>query len=210
MVSIRRLEKSDPNAGPSKTANAMDIAKATEIKVEACGLFDAICFACPLDVAMYYNDAPLPEGAYDITVKTAGTGRTAWELLSSAYERAFNVRIRSVRQAEDVHLLKVAQGAQPSLKRSDTGATSWGTAQTAGGFGYKFRSGSMDDLAGVLEKYTNTLVINETALQGHYTFELAMDHWKPKTVFAAVRKLGLDLVKAKRDLDVLKIESAGP
>ena len=49
--------------------------------------------------------------------------------------------------------------------------------------------------------------------QGGFTstgkdFDLAMDHWKPKTAFSAVEKLGLKLVKGKRKMDVLRIEKA--
>ena len=66
----------------------------------------------------------------------------------------------------------------------------------------------MGNLAGVLEEYTETSVFNETGLEGGYDFDLVMDHWKPKTAFAAVEKLGLKLVKAKRKMDVLRIEKA--
>ena len=64
----------------------------------------------------------------------------------------------------------------------------------------------MDDLVPILEKYTETVVFNETELEGRFDFDLAMDHWHPKTVYGAVEQLGLELVKETRSLEVIRIQ----
>jgi uncharacterized protein (TIGR03435 family) len=171
-------------------------------------LFDIVYHCCPFE-GIFRNDAPLPNGRYDVTVQTPAEDQPSWPLLKEAIEKAFKVRFRQVNQLEDVYILVRQKGKSVTMSPADPKASSgYGTEQTSGGFGYRFRNSSMDKLAGVLEKYAETIVFNETEIKGGFDFDLAMDHWEPKTAFAGVEKLGLMLVKEKRKMDVLRIEKA--
>jgi uncharacterized protein (TIGR03435 family) len=185
----------------------MGMVGSRELTAENAALFDAICFFADFGGPIYDN-APLPAGRYDISVE-AGQNQDRWKLLKEACERAFAVRVRQINRPEDVHILARDEGHALALATPAPGAhRGWGTENTPGGFGYRFRNSSMDDLARVIEKYVDTPVFDETGIEGGYDFELAMDHWKPETVFKAVEQLGLKLVKATRNLDVLVIEKA--
>ena len=173
-------------------------------------LFEIFCRFCPFDGPIY-DDAPLPGGRYDVVADTGQQDKRVWPLLKEAVEKAFGVEVRQIMQPEDVHVLKCRAGKSIMMTRAapDAGFGGWSTHPTAGGFGYRLKSSSMDDLVPILEKYTETVVFNETALEGRFDFGLAMDHWHPETVYGAVEQLGLELVKETRDLEVIRIQ-AGP
>lgn len=122
-------------------------------------------------------------------------------------EKAFSVQVRQVIQPEDVHVLKRRENKPITMTRAAPDASrGWSTQQTTGGFGYRFKNSSMDDLVPILEKYTETKVFNETELEGGFDFDLAMDHWHPETVYGAVEQLGLELVKETKNLEVMRIQ----
>jgi hypothetical protein len=198
-VSIRRRPET------LSRAKKMEGLGSSELTAESADLFDVFCFFADFGGPIY-NDAPLPAGRYDISVK-AGPNQDRWELLKEAYERAFAVRVRQINRPEYVHILVRDEGHPLALATPAPGThRGWGTENTQGGFGYRFRNSSMDDLARVIEKYVVTPVLDETGIEGGYDFELAMDHWIPGTVCRAVEQLGLKLVKTTRNLDVLVIE----
>lgn len=169
-------------------------------------LFEIFCKFCPFDGPIY-DDAPLPGGRYDVIADAGRQGEPVWPLLKEAIEKAFGVQVRQITQPEDVNVLKRRAGKSITMTRAAPDARfGWGTHDTAGGFGYRLKSSSMDDLVPILEKYTETKVFNETALEGRFDFDLAMDHWHPETVYGAVEQLGLELVKETRNLGVIRIQ----
>jgi uncharacterized protein (TIGR03435 family) len=205
-VSIIRCPDKNADSGHAITSDR-DKGDATKLEAKNAKLFDVFCFLCPFENGPIYNDAPLPEGAYNITLACGKDGETAWPRLKEAFEKTFHVRVRQFKRLEDVHVLKRDTGKSLRLLTTPDKGKNWGTAQTPDGFGYKFRCATMEDLAEILEKFTNTTVLNETALEGTYAFELSMDCWKPQTVFSGIEKLGLRLTKEKREMDTLHIEA---
>jgi uncharacterized protein (TIGR03435 family) len=51
-------------------------------------------------------------------------------------------------------------------------AAGFAPLRARGGFGYRFRNSSMDDLARVIEKYVDTPVFDETGVEGGYDHQL--------------------------------------
>ena len=149
-------------------------------------------------------DANLPDAVYEMTVR-AQEGGLIWPLAKKALEDVFELRFVEGKEMLDVVVLQKAEDSPHGLVAVEAKGSSWGTAQTPGGFGYEVRAGNMEDLTKIVSEYVEESVLDETGLSGYYKFTLVMDHWKPKTVFPAVEKLGLKLVKTKRELPVMRV-----
>jgi hypothetical protein len=202
-VSIRRTRATESGSSAILFVDQENMAFRTKDAL----LVDIIASVVPFE-CLVLDDA-VPEGGYDITVELRPDDNSVWPLLKEALEKSFALRIRKVDEVVDVHVLRRGKDAELVLTPADPEESpSWGTHDTPAGFGYSFRNSTMEDLAEVLQKYAETPVVNETGLDGAYDFQLAMDHWKPKTAWTGVEKLGLELVEAKREITVLRIEKA--
>lgn len=152
-------------------------------------------------------DADLPDRRYNIRV-AADDEHNVWSRVKPAFEEVFGIRFVEGLEPTAAVVLRKSQAVPTGLTRVEA-QTNWGTAQTAGGFGYKAGAASMAELAKIVARYVDEPVLEETGLEGNYQFELAMDHWQPKTVFPAVEKLGLKLVREQRDLNIMRVVRAG-
>jgi uncharacterized protein (TIGR03435 family) len=152
-----------------------------------------------------FVDAEIPDRRYDVSVE-APEGTTNLEQLRKAFESVFGLEFVEKSEPMEVWVLERAEESPRGLEPVG-GQHNWGTAQTPGGFGYEFRPGSMEDLVGILGKYLEGgVVLDETGLEGSYKFVLSMDHWDPSTAAPAVEKLGLRVVKAEREMTVMRID----
>ncbi len=155
---------------------------------------------------LIYIDAELPEEAYDVEIN-APEGKTFAELAKTAFETTFGLIYNEIIESTDVWILERDEAKPLAMEPVESDSSNWGTAQTPGGFGYEFRAGSAENLADILGKYLEGgIVLDETNLEGHYKFLLSMDHWKPETAVPGVEKLGLKVIRAKRDLPVLRVD----
>jgi len=148
-------------------------------------------------------DAALPDARYNIRVD-GDDDNNVWSRVKPAFEEVFGIRFVEGMEPTDAVVIQKPQKEPAGLTRVET-HSKWGTAQTPGGFGYKADSASMADLAGIVGKYVDEPVLDETGLDGNYQFELAMEHSKPETVFPAIENLGLKLVREKRNLNITRV-----
>lgn len=153
-------------------------------------------------------DAELPEDAFDIKIN-APEGGTFAEMARLAFEKTFGLNYLKSVEPTDVWILERDPAKTLSMKSVESHHSMGGTAQTPGGFGYIYQAASTEKLTDILAEYLEGgIVIDETGLEGYYEFVLSMNHWKPETAIPAVEKLGLKVVRAKRDLPVLRIDYA--
>jgi len=151
-------------------------------------------------------DAVLPDARYNFRV-VGDEDNNVWSRVKPAFEDVFGIRFVEGMEPTDAVVIQKPQGEVAGLIRVEA-KSNWGTAQTPGGLGYKADSASMAELARIVGKYVDEPVLDETALDGNYQFELAMDTFKPATVFPAVENLGLKLVREKRNLNITRVVSA--
>lgn len=151
-------------------------------------------------------DADLPQDRrYDVKVEAKGE-RTISEIVQSSFETIFSLRFQEQIESHQIWIIEKSSSNPANLEPVESDFSSWGTAQTSGGFGYEFRAGSMEDLADILSKYLDGgLVFDETGLEGFFRFELAMDHWKPETAIPALKPLGLKVRQVGRDFPTLRV-----
>ena len=172
-------------------------------------LFDILVEVYNGEGLTFHDDTPLPDGIYDVTIECKDSANGPWPMLKDAYEKAFSVRFRGVKELTEVYVLIRDKEKKLTLAPTKETRQSWGMAKTPDGYGYNFKVASIDNLVEVLQKYTDAAVFNGTGINGNYSFYLTMDHWKPESVFPGVEKLGLKLVKEKRMMEGMHIEAKG-
>lgn len=177
-----------------------------DVKAENAPLSEVIRLWCEFD-GWLFIDAKLPDARYNIIVE-AKDRQTAWPITKQAFEKVFGLRFVEGKETLDVWVLQKAEDSPRGLSKVEAKFSNWGTEQTSRGFGYEIRAGDMEDLAEIASKYVDEPVLDETGLTGFYKFTLAMDHWKPQTLFPAVERLGLKLQKTKRELPVMRVISS--
>lgn len=177
--------------------------KSMEIEAKACELSYVLlrCYPSKVD---FSADTEIPEALYNIKIQ-AKDGQTVWALLKAACEQDLGLQVQENKELTEVLVLKKIEDAPRGLVEVNEKNNIGGTANTPGGFGYKYQSCSMERLAEVLSRYTDKKILDETGLTKFYKFTLAMDHWHPETMYSAVEKLGLTLSKEKRDIPTLRV-----
>jgi len=155
------------------------------------------------------TNAPLPEGRYDfIVAQTKGSDQDVTLLLQQALKSAFGLSGKKETRETEVLLLKVKRPNAPGLVVSPTPG---GASRTGPGIieGTDF---SIASLAMALERGLNKPVIDETGLTNGYDISLkweqeSRDKPNPPALTKAVEEqLGLELVPAKRPIEVTLIE----
>jgi uncharacterized protein (TIGR03435 family) len=159
------------------------------------------------------TNSPLPEGKYDFTItQPRGKDEGLTNLLQQVLKSAFNLTGRKETRETEVLLLKVKEPNAKGLVVSPTPSGS-------------FRSGpgvlegmdiSMKSIATALENGLKEPVIDETGLTNHYDVSLK---WEEKSeskpnrtgLIKAVREqLGLELVPARRPVEMVLVEQVKP
>ena len=179
---------------------------ASEGRAETAPLSEVIYAWCDFN-GWLLIEAELPDARYNISIE-AEQGQPIWPLAKKALEDVFGLHFVEGKEMLDVFVLRKTQDPPRGLARVEATSANWGTKQTAGGFGYEIRAGTMQDLTGIISRYVDEPVVDETGLTGFYRFTLAMDHWQPRTVFSALEALGLKLEKAGRELPVMRVVAA--
>ncbi len=150
-------------------------------------------------------DTPLPQGRYDVI---ANLPQGSPEALQQEIKRQFGVVGRREMQEEPVLLLKVKDPEADGLKQH--GAWSDPAVVYKNGE-YFWNNKPLSDLAGQLGFYFNRPVMDETGREGRFDFSLKWD-WKhpdPEVMKRdLLEQLGLELVPARRPVEVLVVEKA--
>jgi hypothetical protein len=96
-----------------------------------------------------FVEAEFPDRTYNVKIE-APEGQTFANLYRQAFESTFGLKYTETVESTDVWVLSKDDSTKITLKPAESHSSNWGTDQTPGGFGYEFRSGSMEDLTDIL------------------------------------------------------------
>ncbi len=151
------------------------------------------------------GSAPL-DRRYDVVVSLPpGRCELLKPLLQSALEAAFGFSTRRQMREADVYALRKIAGTEPKIRKGTGG----GAHASQSGGTIVAVNWDIQGLVGTLQNMLGEPVVNETALEGIYDWDIQFDEHDPQTIIKAVRQqLGLELVKAKRPVEFLVVEES--
>jgi uncharacterized protein (TIGR03435 family) len=161
------------------------------------------------------DEAALPEGTFLVSVKPPERKMSedelrqrAWKRVSTAYEKAFHVRIHHVSRVKPVFVLHVSDHGLRDIETAKE-SDSWGWGTSAHGF--EFRKHSFEQLADFLTERLSVFVFDETGDKAVHKFEVPVnvfDDRNPDVWIAGLKKVGLELRKADRKIAFTAIEKS--
>ncbi len=126
-------------------------------------------------------------------------------LFRQVLEATFRLKIRRESREADVLILKVAKGRAAKLGKPASSASS----MSAGGGKIVALHSPLSDLTGNIEGTLDVPVLDETGLKDEYDFELSWVPGDPESIKTAlVEQLGLELIPARRPVEMLIVEGA--
>jgi uncharacterized protein (TIGR03435 family) len=143
---------------------------------------------------------------YDMTLTFPGlTPDQGAEQLQHALALTFQLKAHKEAREVDAYVLRRIAGTEPKLTRaSGAGQSRWGTQGNV-----KLIGAPVKNLTMIVERALQLPAFDETDIAGSFDMELTWDAAKPDSLVEAIRtQLGLELVKARRPLDYLVIDSA--
>lgn len=151
------------------------------------------------------GSAPL-DRRYDVVVSIPPSRRELLPpLLQSALQAAFGISTRREMREADVYALRKIPGTEPKIPRAAGGG---GRASYIGGVIVAVNL-EIQGLVDTLQNMLGTPVVNETALQGIYDWDIQYDEGNPSSLIQAVRdQLGLELIKTKLPVEFLVVEES--
>jgi uncharacterized protein (TIGR03435 family) len=153
-------------------------------------------------------NAPLPRGAYDLTVRVpedrAGTVNA---LIRKALEARFKYAVRYETRNEIGYTITCPKGPGPGLRKFE--AANKARQNCAITYGKMEAVGQTIQILSALEGWLNAPVVEKTGLAGEYDFTLTWDQSNaPESIVAALRdQLGLDVSKGTMPAKTLIIDS---
>jgi len=131
---------------------------------------------CDFDGWLVFDNDP-PDGAFNIRVEA---GRdAAWGKLQPVLEKVLHIRFIGGTEPTEVLLIERDPAKPLAMTRTESHSSSWGTGQTAGGFGYKLKAADSEDLVKIVSKYVEPPVLDESGLEGVYQSVRGLDHRTP-------------------------------
>lgn len=155
---------------------------------------------------------------FDIAAKAASPTVTRDEarvMLQTLLAERFHLKTtRSTQQVDQYSLVVGKNGSKLKPAASDVSGALTPTALPDGGWNVSFKNRNLVGLVNVIANFTNSPVHDDTGLTGTYDFEVTFRTvWDDPaasgpTLFEAVERLGLKLVKGKGPQEVITILSA--
>jgi uncharacterized protein (TIGR03435 family) len=160
-----------------------------------------ISYAYSFSTARIIATGPIPEQAYEVTVRIPDERKDLLRpLLQQAMAAAFGLRTWREKRDTDVLILRIPSGQQVLLRASGKTNSDWRTddGQITGS------ALTIENFRMSLEDGLQKVVFDETGLAGAYGISF---YWNPReetSVFQEIRKqLGLELKKERRPIEVL-------
>ncbi len=173
----------------------------------------AIASSYGVTSARIITNCTLPEGRFDFVIKTRGKkDEAAQTWLRRAIEATFGLSLTRQPRMMEVYLLRAVH---PNTENLTPTASTGGSSCDWGRGGVQMVNGTLGSLATALEGLLDRPVLDTTHLTNHYDFGLKWNveeggHPRPEIVMEALRQqLGLELVPAKRSIEVIVVNSAG-
>jgi uncharacterized protein (TIGR03435 family) len=109
-------------------------------------------------------------------------------------------------RTEEVYLLTARQipSAQLRPSREKDGIMSGGSEKSIIG-----TNQTMKDIASIFQSLLNTPVIDESGVEGKFSYSALSNLSPPESVFDFARQLGLELTPAVRPVELLVVRAAG-
>lgn len=211
-VSIVRVDPRDQAATPYITFKRTNVFGRGRITATRLPLSSILLDAAPVDADHLFLSAPLPDGLYNVEISTPrGGNEKMFELLQTSLARSFRVQARVANYDEPVVALrKTADWDKRPLPRVkgvlfDTPVVRFSefseeaATNEQGHVQIKFK-GDMECLAkGGFDKYFGKPVVNQTGIEGLYTFELPLPQSsKTADLVAFLKSHGLVFVADKQ------------
>jgi len=181
------------------------------LMISSATVLDVLSSSYEINPVRIVTASALPEGRFDFTIKTPEIGEEnvqTW--LRQAVEATFGLTARLETKEMDAFVLKASQ---PSEHLTPIVSTV-GSSISSGGGSLNYVNQSMSSLAWSLEELLKKPVINETGLTNRYDFQLLWDEKESaetdpvKLTRALHEQLGLELVSATRDVELLAVTAA--
>ena len=146
-------------------------------------------------------ETELPEGFFDVVVRTGGRQAAVAPALRQALETSFGWVGETEMRETDVYLLQRLPGGHPPAPAAEAGSR-----QVSGSGMLSAERLAAESLAPTLAQVAGWPVIDETGLSGEFRVELRWDPDDPASLLEEVRKeLGLQLIPARRPVEVVVI-----
>ena len=157
----------------------------------------------------YHVDWRLPKStqAYRVAARVPkGRETQLLPLFQNALTATFNFKASWQPQEKDVYVLRVPANEQPRLSAAASNQEALFRSMRGKAMAQR------KPIATMVQFLTNALglpVVDETGLSGEYNWELSYQPGQPELTLQAVKdRLGLELVKARRSIQVLVVEEA--
>jgi uncharacterized protein (TIGR03435 family) len=153
-------------------------------------------------------DTP-PVASFNFSLKTSPDGfERGRELLKSALESAFSVRVAPEKREADALVLTLSSA--PGAPRPKAGAEGGKSGLMAYGGGRLLGKVPMPDVARALWMSLDKPVVDETGLKGEYDFDMEWKSGDRAALDSLLAAQGLSLVPAKRTVEFLRVTRAQP
>jgi uncharacterized protein (TIGR03435 family) len=159
-------------------------------------------------------DGALPQGHFDVHVQTSKKEESYQELQAAAQQalnQQLGLTVSRAQQKMSVYLLQAPNGKTDALRPTTGGSTKRCSGGTGGQARIVQNMSISEALTPCLANRLGRPVLDETGIKGAFDYQLALP---ADGSFAAIAKavrdgLGLELVPAERELDVLIVKWNG-
>jgi uncharacterized protein (TIGR03435 family) len=173
---------------------------ATSIKSEGISLKQLLSIAYETPQSRIFGPEWLDTERRSITAIPEQADKEKFKaLLRGLLAERFKVVTRNIKRKLPVYIMKRVPGSPLNLTASQTEGTCRADQGLFAG------QGAIDSLAVCFEWLLNRPVVEETGLTGRFSFELKYSG-TPAVLLTAIRQLGLQLIPAERELEVLVVE----
>jgi len=156
-----------------------------------------------------HMDWRIPKGAFPQSYRAVarvpkGREQQLLPLFQNALAATFGLKTKWQVQDKDVYVLRVIKGQVAKLTVAAKNEER--DFRVLRGRGTSKRNG-IDKLTEFLSHFVlDSIVIDETKLSGEYDWELPCQHGKPEVTLPLLKDLGLEVIKAKRAVNILVVE----
>jgi uncharacterized protein (TIGR03435 family) len=194
---------------PIKTATSGSMYKPGDNYLTADGVPLQILVQMAYEADTYHMDWRVPKPAtsqsYRVVARVPkGRESQLLPLFQSTLAATFGVKASWHMEEKDVYVLRVIDGH--AVKLTVAGKDEAKDLRFLRGRGSCTRCG-IDKLSEFLSHFVlDSIVIDETKLTGEYNWNLPYQHGKPEATLPQLKDLGLEVVKARRKVNILVVE----
>lgn len=138
-----------------------------------------------------------------VLVVPENDGPKRLQIMQQQLEQVFHYKAQIIETMMPVKIIKVIEGIKINLiAKKDTSGMSW---MAVSGDGLQLTNSSINGIAKFVESRLKQPVLNETGLTGRYDLKIESYEDEVRNLNRELRKLGLELVDAQRNIKTLVI-----